>query len=212
MLAETFGLGFIIGLTGAVPPGPMLVVVIESSLKHGWQAGPLAVLGHVFVETAILFVIALGFTSIVSAQELSKPVGIIGGLVLVCFGILTIWKMKSSASLENGKKARYRNLSTISAGALSSMSNPYFWLWWLTVGTMLVVSTLSFGIIGAVLFIAGHWCADLAWYSAVSISLYHGKKVLTPGTIKIALVSCGIFMVLFGAWFFIGAAFYPQSA
>ena len=87
------------------------------------------------------------------------------------------------------------------------MSNPYFWIWWLTVGAMLIISTLGFGIFGAILFIAGHWCADLAWFGAVSISLHHGKKVLTPGAIKIALVSCGIFMVLFGAWFFIDAAF-----
>jgi len=205
VLAETLGLGFIIGLTGAIPPGPMLVVVINGSLKHGWKAGPLAVLGHVVVETGILAVIAMGVYSIVEAQYITKPIGMVGGFVLILFGALTISNLRHTQSIGESKLSTRSKLSTISAGALSSMSNPYFWLWWFTVGAMLVVSTTVYGILGAVLFIAGHWAADITWFAFVSISMQQGKKFLSPNMIRLVLVSCSLFMIAFGAWFFMDA-------
>ena len=90
MLPETLGLGFIIGLTGAVPPGPMLVAVINGALRYGWRAGPLAVVGHAAVELVIFVIIALGLTGAAAAHALARPIGMVGGCVLIGFGALTL--------------------------------------------------------------------------------------------------------------------------
>jgi len=39
-IIEMLFIGFAVGLTGAMVPGPMLFATIESSLKIGWTAGP----------------------------------------------------------------------------------------------------------------------------------------------------------------------------
>jgi threonine/homoserine/homoserine lactone efflux protein len=52
-MIKLLAIGFLIGLTGAVVPGPMLFATIEASLRRGWIAGPLIVLGHAAVEVLI---------------------------------------------------------------------------------------------------------------------------------------------------------------
>ena len=50
---------FLIGFSGAMVPGTMLGVTIDGSLKKGWKAGPLIVLGHGILEILLIIVIAL---------------------------------------------------------------------------------------------------------------------------------------------------------
>ncbi|MEA1895812.1 MAG: LysE family translocator, partial [Euryarchaeota archaeon] len=50
MIIESLTFGFVIGLTGAIVPGPMLFATIDASLRRGWIAGPEIVLGHALVE------------------------------------------------------------------------------------------------------------------------------------------------------------------
>lgn len=69
LIIETFGaflLGFTIGLTGALVPGPMLFATIEFSLKRGWLAGPEVFLGHMLVELMLFILILFGFASFIS--------------------------------------------------------------------------------------------------------------------------------------------------
>jgi threonine/homoserine/homoserine lactone efflux protein len=49
-IIEMLLIGFSVGLTGAMAPGPMLFATIESSLKTGWSAGPKVVFGHAILE------------------------------------------------------------------------------------------------------------------------------------------------------------------
>lgn len=51
---------FLIGFSGAVMPGPMLGITIDGSLKKGWTAGPLVVLGHGILELSLITVMIFG--------------------------------------------------------------------------------------------------------------------------------------------------------
>lgn len=68
---EALLLGFSVGLTGALVPGPMLFATIEISLKKGWLAGPQVVFGHMLVEAMLYMLILLGAVSIVDSDMIS---------------------------------------------------------------------------------------------------------------------------------------------
>ncbi len=51
---------FAVGLSGALVPGPMLTVTISDSLKRGFIAGPLIVIGHYIAELALILLIFAG--------------------------------------------------------------------------------------------------------------------------------------------------------
>jgi len=191
-------IGFTVGLSGALMPGPMLFATIETSLRRGWLAGPAVVLGHAVLEFAICVLIVFGMTSLIGSSAISA-ISVVGGVVLIIFGVMTI---KSAAGASEALETSAGIVSgPVSAGLITSASNPYFWLWWLTAGSALVLRGLEIGLFAAVFFVIGHWIADLGWYSAVSASFSRGKSLMCPETYKRILTACGVFLILFGAWF-----------
>ncbi|PXF57810.1 MAG: lysine transporter LysE [Candidatus Methanogaster sp.] len=197
-LIEFLAFGFLIGLTGATVPGPMLFATIDASLRRGWIAGPEIVLGHAFSEVAVCALIVLGFT--IATDAVFRIVSIAGGGALVVFGVMTLNSSKDATFDVDGSGAG----GAVAAGVLTSVSNPYFLIWWLTIGNAMVMDGLAIGVAAAVLFVIGHWIADLAWYTFVSVSSSRGRRVMSDRTYKRMLVGCGVFLVCFGMYYLAG--------
>jgi threonine/homoserine/homoserine lactone efflux protein len=196
-ISGTFFLGFLIGLTGALAPGPTLIATINTSLKGGWSVGPKVTLGHILVEILMVFFVILGISVLIGPY--SFLIAGIGGVSLIVFGALTILECRN-ARLDFDNEGR-----TISnpymAGVVTSVSNPYFWIWWLTVGSALLLSAYEGGLILAGSFIIGHWVADLAWLTLVSASVHQGRVLLNQHTYRWILGACGVFLVVFGGYY-----------
>lgn len=190
-------LGFIIGLTGALAPGPTLVATINSSLKGGWTMGPRVTLGHILVEIVMVILIVAGLAIVF--KDYSWLIAGVGGAALVLFGIFTM--LESRHAEINLSSAGYSSKGPVLAGIVTSISNPYFWLWWFSVGSALLLGALAGGIIVALAFILGHWGADLGWLTLISVSVHKGKFFLGQREYRAILGICGIFLVLFGGYF-----------
>ena len=189
-------LGFIIGLSGALAPGPTLVATINSSLAGNWTAGLKISLGHMIAETAVFLVIVMGFAAI--ALPYTNAIAGIGGAALIAFGILTITGSRSAtmSSLPEGAVA-----NPYMAGLVTSVANPYFWIWWLSIGSAMVIAGLQGGLLLAGVFMIGHWGADVGWFTLVSTGVSRGRTILDDRTYRIVMACCGLFLVLFGGYY-----------
>ena len=196
-------IGFTVGLTGALVPGPMLFATIEASLKKGWIAGPEFVLGHILVELVLCVFILFGVTSFFGDGTISV-ISLIGGLALVVFGLLTVKDARNTVSSSNvtqdSSNSKLKSSPAI-IGMVTSVSNPYFWIWWLTAGSALLLREYELGSIISVAYILGHWTADISWFTAVSGSVSRGKVLLSHKAHRYILYACGIFLVVFGFYF-----------
>jgi len=195
-MIEMLAMAFTIGLTGALAPGPTLVATVNSSLQSGWTAGPKIAAGHALVETLVFLLIVGGLA--LTAQQYSHYIAWIGGLALIAFGILTVNGSKS-ATITSPEGQAVGN--PYLAGMLTSAANPYFWIWWLSIGSALVINGLQGGLIMAGLFMIGHWGADFGWYTLVSMSLHQGRAILSEANYRRILAICGSFLVLFGLYY-----------
>ncbi|MBN1234821.1 MAG: LysE family transporter [Methanotrichaceae archaeon] len=189
-------MAFTIGLTGALAPGPTLVATVNSSLKDGWTAGPKVAAGHALVETLIFLLIIGGLADVM--QGYSRAIALVGGLALIIFGIMTV-KGSQSATMAVWQGQAVGNAYL--AGVITSMANPYFWIWWLSIGSALVLSGLKVGLIMAAIFMIGHWAADFGWLILVSSSLDRGRSILSETNYRRILGICGGFLVCFGIYF-----------
>jgi len=192
-------LGFIIGLTGALAPGPTLVATINASIYGRWTTGLKISLGHMVVEFFLVVLILLGLATV--ALPYTTAIAGIGGIALVVFGVLTIMGSRK-AVLENSLAQSAAN--PYLAGVMTSAANPYFWIWWLSIGSAMVIAGLEGGLILVVAFMIGHWTADTAWYTFVSTSVSRGRTILSETAYKKIMVVCGIFLIFFGIYYVSG--------
>ena len=197
-MLQTYLLGLVIGLTGALVPGPTLVATINTSVTGGWKTGGRVSAGHALVEAVIFAAIILGLSPVTAVSDYSGLIGAIGGTALVVFGILTI-RGAGSGVPEGGSGSVVAN--PYLAGAVTSVSNPYFWLWWFSVGSALVLAAAQQAFLFALAFLAGHWSADFGWYTIVSASVHQGRRVLDERRYAWVLRGCGIFLMAFGAYY-----------
>lgn len=189
-------MGFLIGLTGALTPGPTLIATIQSALHVGWSGGPRVTFGHIIAELGVIVIIAAGISSI--PDSAGPAIAGIGGIALLVFGAMTLLGAREAEIVSGSNKGK---TGPVIAGLVTSVSNPYFWIWWFTVGGALLLSSLSQGLFGLFAFIAGHWAADLAWFTLVSVGIYRSRTVLGTSLYRGILVLCGIILMIFGLWF-----------
>ncbi|MBR1368031.1 lysine transporter LysE [Methanocalculus chunghsingensis] len=206
-LIAFFTLGLIIGLTGTLAPGPTLIGTINEAVASGWRAGPLVTIGHAIVEIGIVLLIIGGLGSYIGS--VTGLISLFGGLALIIFGYLTLTSARmaviptADAGISTGRP--------IIVGMLTSISNPYFWIWWLSIGAALLWSSLEAGLIAGVLFIAGHWVADIGWLTLVSASIHKGRFFLSEREYRLILSACGFFLLIFGFWFLFSFFTLPSS-
>jgi threonine/homoserine/homoserine lactone efflux protein len=211
-LQEMLLVAFAIGLTGALTPGPTLIATIRASVEYGWYAGPVITAGHSLVEFVVFVMILVGLITV--AGQYSWLIAAFGGVALVIFGIMTIRgssTMSLSSTLTEGvgkEKSGWGPAGTrgmrqiFLSGMLTSIANPFFWVWWLSVGSAMVVAGLEGGLILGAAFLIGHWVADITWYTVVSVTIHRGRTLLSDNWYRGINALCGAFLVIFGVWFF----------
>jgi len=89
----------------------------------------------------------------------------------------------------------------IGKGMTASLSNPYWFVWWATVGLALLVKSQELGLVGPVVFYFGHILSDFVWYTAVSILIWKGRKLVAGTGLRILILSCALFLVYLGTSF-----------
>lgn len=196
---------FIVGLSGAMVPGPMLTVTISDSLKKGATAGPKIVFGHIITEFILILLIFAGLGWLIGSETAIFVIGAIGGLIMVLMGFQMA---RSSNSLQDLQKSSETSngYGPIINGILTSVSNPYFFIWWATVGWAFMLKGMELaGILGVTGFLVGHWCSDLGWFGTVSFFTTKGSNIMKDNHYKFIMSASGIFLMTLGIYFVISS-------
>jgi threonine/homoserine/homoserine lactone efflux protein len=219
-----FGQSFGIAFSGAMMPGPLLTVTISETLKKGTRAGPFLVIGHGLIELALVTAVVLGLGVFLSRSLVIGIIGIVGGLVLIWMGAsmgLGSQQAARQAISELDKSNAATSTGNFSSGLLrcillgitTSAVNPYWTLWWVTVGLSLMTKALQIGPLAIGAFYVGHILADLAWYWAVAFTVSHGSHWLKVKAYRLVLMVCAVLLFGMGASFVIsGSGILQQRA
>ena len=192
----------LIAYSGALMPGPMLTVVVTETPRQGASAGPLVVLGHAMLELTLLILLVVGLGPILKHHTVQAVLQIAGGLMLVWTAVSMIVALaRRRVSIDwqggaGGGKAR-----AVLMGIVSSLANPYWTIWWVTIGLGLLTKAYALGVAGLVAFYLGHITGDLTWYSLVSGAIAAGKRFITPRVYRTMVAVAAAFLLVLAAWF-----------
>ena len=199
LLFSIFGTSFVIALSGALMPGPVLTVTISESSRRGFWAGPLIIVGHGILELGLVVLLLLGLGPYLRKDIVFGIIGICGALILIWMALGMFRSIPSlTLKLEQGS---VRGTHPVWSGILMSLANPYWAIWWATVGLGYVIYSMKFGAAGVAAFFAGHISADFLWYSAVSLAVSKGRSFMRDGVYKGIVAVCASALVVFGFWF-----------
>ena len=193
---------FMIGFSGAMMPGPMLGVTIDGSLKRGFLAGPLVVLGHGILELLLVIVMAFGLRDLFENPKIAGLIGLIGGGFLAWMGYGMVKSaIQKKVTLNGSNNNSFSMGNLVWAGIIVSITNPYFIMWWASTGMELIRQAYAVGLAGVALFYIGHIMSDLVWYSAVSAGVSRGKRFISDNAYRWVIFALGIFLIGFSLCF-----------
>jgi threonine/homoserine/homoserine lactone efflux protein len=195
---------FAVGLSGALVPGPMMTVTISDSLKKGFIAGPLVVIGHLIAETALILLIFAGLGWFIGSSTAVFLIGTLGGLMMVLMGYRIVGSSNSLKELTDNKISK--SYGSVISGILTSLSNPFFFIWWATIGWAFMFKGLELaGVFGVLGFLVGHWTSDISWFSLISFFTSRGSQIMTEKHYKILMKASGLFLIILGLYFLLNA-------
>ena len=199
-LPSIFVGSFLIGFSGAIMPGPMLTVTIREATRRGFWAGPLVVLGHGLLELALVVALLHGLGRWIDTPLFSATVGLVGGLMMLVMALGMLRSLPNlRLQLENA--APGKRGGAVLGGLLTSLSNPYWTLWWATVGVGYLALTAGAGVAGTTAFFGGHILSDLVWFSLVSTLVHYGRRFFTDRSYRFLVGGCAVLLLYFAATF-----------
>lgn len=190
----------LISLSGVMAPGPLTVVVVGKGARSP-SAGAVIAVGHGIVEFPLMALLVVGLAPFFARPVFAAWVGLAGGLVLLWMGVDLARTMRRPVAVSTRREA-----SALAAGVLMTAGNPYFLVWWATVGATLVLRAWGFGLWRFALFAVIHWSLDLVWYFFLSAASHRGTRLLGDRfRMGVSLVS-GALLLYFGVRFIVDAA------
>ncbi len=198
-LITIFCTSFVIALSGAMMPGPLLTATISETSRQGFKAGPLLILGHGILELLLVLALILGLAPFLQRRDVFIATAFVGAIILVWMGVSMLRALHTLHIDWEGKSDGSNHL--IMTGVLLSIANPYWTIWWASIGLGYILFSQKFGILGVFFFFAGHILADLTWYAIVSLAVDRGRHFLTDRLYRGVIGICACFLIIFACYF-----------
>ena len=185
----------LISLSGVLSPGPITAITVSKGTEHP-LTGLYVAVGHTIVELPLMILIAVGLDKYLQINWVRVAIGVLGGLFLFKMGFGLLKNIFST-------KIGYDNFNytPIQAGVILSISNPYFLIWWTTVGAMLLSGAYQFGMVGVILFMLIHLGCDFLWYIFLSSLTFKGGQFFGQRLQQVLFAICGLFLLFFSGKF-----------
>src|SRR3972149_8273938 len=198
--------------SGALVPGPMLTLVISSVARKGFWTSFFIVVGHSLLELVVVIGFFLGILKFLDNPLIAKIIGLLGGIFLLYMGIdivVSIFKKKFTIDFKSVLEQRTitgkSTMTVIFKGILISLMNPYWFIWWISIGAAFLLKSVKFNITGISSFYIGHIRADFIWYLFIGFLVNTGRRFFNQKIYNGILIACSIFLFYLGIRFIIEA-------
>lgn len=185
-----------ISLSGVMAPGPITAATLAAGSRSR-HAGAVIGLGHIIVELPLILLLVAGMGTLFESPGVQMGIGLAGGVVLVLMGLQLLFSMPANQLDSQDPGGRHPLLT----GMLLTAANPYFIVWWATVGLALTTRSLQYGLLALILFVLAHWMCDVGWLAVLSWAGFKGTEVFGRRAQMVVSAVCATVLLGFGLKF-----------
>lgn len=207
-LVAVFVFSFVVTFGAVISPGPVSAAILSESPRQGWRVGPLVAGGHSMLELVMVVLISLGLAAGMASPLARTIVGTLGGLTLIGIGasyLLGVVRGRMQLREQEQSIVPRSFLTLFGLGVVTTLSNPFWYVWWVTVAAGYLAQAQALGFATVAAFYTGHISADFAWDSFLSVTASAGTRILTNRRYQALIVLTGGFMIYLGAVFILTA-------
>jgi threonine/homoserine/homoserine lactone efflux protein len=185
-------LGLTLGIGAGVAPGPLLAVVIRSTLEGGFAAGARVACGPLITDLPIIVLAAVLAASL--PEVALAGLGLVGGLFVLWLGVEALRDVPEPVEVAVGGATV---AGSVRRGALVNVLNPHPWIFWITVGVPILGNGST---AQAALFLVAFYLMLIGSKVAVAAALGAGRERLLRGPgYRWALRGSGLLLLAAGA-------------
>ena len=194
----------IISASGVMSPGPLFAANITYGLREGVKSGIKIAIGHSIVELPLVILLGIGVFSLEIFPEFRTIISIFGAITLFVFAgiqIKTILKKNKNISIKPKQ-------GPIVTGIVLSALNPFFIVWWLTIGFKLISDAmLIWAFAGILIVFVFHIWMDFAWLGITAFLASKSRKIISNRNYKIMILLLSLTLIYFGITFLMDAIY-----
>lgn len=198
-LFELIATVVLISASGVLSPGPLFFATMSEATRTGARAGVLSSTGHLLVEFPLVMFLSLGLLSLASEPLVRRFIGLTGGLALMFFGYMQIRENFRAPPRREEHHAKRGQGKVLFIGVIFTFLNPYFLIWWLTIGASLITDALLLAsLVGVILMYLSHVWMDYAWLTLTSHLVKKGTRLIGTKGLRAAGLTLGVVLFILG--------------
>ena len=186
----------VISLSGVMAPGAITAATLAAGSRDR-HAGVRVAVGHGIVEFPLMVLIILGLGRWFKVSGVQTGISLAGGAFLIVMAVRMILAVRKADQPAPAPK----RFGPVVTGIVLSAGNPYFLVWWATVGLALATEAAGLGIWAFAVFAVVHWLCDLVWLEVLSLASAGGTSLLGGRAQRIIVIVCAAAMIFFAATF-----------
>jgi threonine/homoserine/homoserine lactone efflux protein len=203
-LLAVFGFSVAVSIGAVISPGPVSAAIITEAPRHGWRVGPLVASAHSLLELVIVVLIGFGLSSGLASPGISRVIALGGGIVLLGIGagyIIGVFRGRMRLPRRDDSQPPRTTSNLLWLGLFTTLSNPFWYAWWVTVAAGYLAQAQSYGLAGPAVFYVAHASTDYAWDTLLSTAAGAGSRWFTDRIYQVLILVTGAAMAYFGIIF-----------
>ncbi len=183
-------IGIVLGLSAGFSPGPLLMLVISETLRHGTRSGVKVALAPIITDLPIILVTLACLVKLSGYHGVLGMISLAGGLFVLFTGYEAIRTQEVELILP---KEQPRSLLK---GVLTNFLSPHPYLFWISVGAPILTRSLDIGLAPFAAFIASFYLSLIGAKIVLAIAVGRSKLFLSSRLYLYIMRFLGVLLTL----------------
>jgi threonine/homoserine/homoserine lactone efflux protein len=174
-MIEYVAAAVVFGLSGGLAPGPLLTLVVSEALARGRSAGLAVSMSPLMTDGPVIAAAVLLLGRIENSEAALGIVSIAGGALLTSYGLAGLRGATVEVEESEAKRSAWASLGK---GISVNFLNPNPYLFWLTIGTPILLDAHALSWLAPIAFLAVFYLCLVGSKCVIALLVARSRAVL----------------------------------